>query len=75
MESCCLKPLRFSKVVCCGAKTNQQMELLKTIKLNQNQNGHTHASAKLNFKVPFFLSSANLPPPFLDRHFRNWVQP
>lgn len=48
---------------------------LKSLKLNKNQNGYTNASAKLHFKVTFFLSSANLPPLFSVFCSRNLVPP
>lgn len=75
MESCCLKPLRFSKVVRYGAKTNQQMEPLKTIKLNQIKMAALMLQQSSILKYPSSSLPQTSPPPFLDRRFRNWVQP
>lgn len=46
------------------------MKLLKSIKSNKNQNGCTNASAKLDFKVTFFISFTNLPFSFLSLVFQ-----
>ena len=46
---------------------------LKSIKLNKNQNGCTSALVKLDFKVTFSLSSANLPSSLLSLLYQELV--